>query len=122
VSARSANDGGLEVDREDIKAFIEEEDRPTVPKILGRFMLDPSEHHARIERVLRESTGSVVSAGSTEQVKITDGGRDYNRHVSVTSLLYGSSPPLLRGGRVPTPPKRGSGLTRTTSAVMEGSQ
>ena len=86
----------MRVDREEIEAFIEQSERPTVAKILGRFMLDPSEHHGRIEKILRETTGSAVSADSTEQVKITDGG------VSITPvhLWY-----LCSTAKVPSPGK-----------------
>jgi len=112
----------MSVDRQEIEEFIEQSERPTVAKILGHFMLDPSEHHGRIERILSETTGSAVSADSTEQVKITDGGVVYNSCASVLSLVYGSSLTPMRGGRDPTPPQGGSGLTRTTSEAVEGSQ
>jgi len=64
----------MRVDRLEIEEFIEQSERPTVAKILGHFMFDPSEHHGRIEKILRETTGGGVSAGSTEQVKMADCG------------------------------------------------
>lgn len=64
----------MRVDRQEIEAFIEQSERPTVAKILGHFMLDPSEHYSRVERILSKTTGATVSAYSTEEVKITDSG------------------------------------------------
>ena len=63
----------MRVDREEIEEFIEQSERPTVAKILGRFMLDPSEHYNGIDRILSETTESAVSIGSAEQMKMADG-------------------------------------------------
>jgi len=94
----------MSVDRQEIEEFIEQSERPTVAKILGRFMLDPSEHHGRIEKILRETTGSAVSADSTEQVKMADGGG----RITVPHEFYlyrtPNHPPLEGGGGYLSPP------------------
>ena len=100
----------MNVDREEIEAFIEEEDRPTVPKILGRFMLDPSENYNRVESILSESAGSVGTTASTEQVKMADGG------VCITGVhlcyLYSTTkvPSPTKGYIAHVPPSGGRGV------------
>ena len=99
----------MRVDRQEIEAFIEQSERPTVAKILGRFMLDPSEHHGRIERILRETTEVSVLADSTGQLRMADSG------VSITpvylSHLYSTTklPSPGKGYIAYVPPSGGRG-------------
>ena len=86
----------MRVDRQEIVEFIEEEERPTVAKILGRFMLDPSEHYNRIDRILSETTETAVSTDSVEQVKMADGG------VSITPVYLSH---LYSTAKLPSPGK-----------------
>ncbi len=64
----------MRVDRQEIEESIKQENRPIVAKILGRFMLNPAEYYAEVERIFDQHTEVAVSTEAGRQVEITDCG------------------------------------------------
>lgn len=110
----------MRADRQGIEEFIEQSERPTVGKILGRFMLNSSVHHGRIEEFFRETTFLPVSADLTEQVKLTDGCWCITVLHDFDLYRTPDSPPSEGGGGYPSPPCGVGGVGVIEKGEMAG--